>query len=278
MEESLARMAVDSKKYGHKFIKNVFDNIAENYNIENVDLVISDTSDCVAAYYPIKINGKSGYIEYNYELIIKRCLSRIKKYYEGDFNENHFIPLYIITVFLHEFEHARQEIVLRHNKDIEGLILSDSINGLDNLYKKYTGDNYNILKLYFGSKRFEKISNKLYSYNPEERLAYIKSTEIAAKVASLVSTKDYFVFKKSFLQKLKYGYSQNEDERGMFASPTKRYLDEISNNNHWKDIELMSDNLFFIERFLYGLDVSREEMETLNKILKVNSLQLKLIR
>ena len=64
----------------------------------------------------------------------------------------------------------------------------------------------------------------------------------------------------------------------MFASPTKRYLDEISNNNHWKDIELMSDNLFFIERFLYGLDVSREEMETLDKILKVNSLQLKLIR
>lgn len=268
MLEELAKAIVDSKCYDKHYFKKIFEIVARHYDIENIKLLELDDDGfaafgqrgSLAFYCPSDDECKSDILGYNMENIWDAAEERIKKVYDNK-RTKYYEPLFILNILIHEFEHARQELQIRHQKNIEGLLINDSQIGIDNYYDKLVNNRKGLLKN-IGLMQYTLLMNRLYDCNPHERLAYAKGNEISASVAELIDYEAIRLFKITYFAHLIDGYSLKPDKNGIYHSPSKKFLDKLQCNNNWKEIELMAKYIEMFDKFKYGLDVNEDEMDT----------------
>lgn len=182
-------------------------------------------------------------------------------------NLYYFVNMKFLLAIMHELEHAKQ---------LE--LLSTSKNDLTNLLIKY-GYSFTILE--FRNSIYTKLCNyqvnnlyeKIYNYNPIERMANINSLfqllSIFNKEYNL-SDRVFNYFMNEMYKIIPNGYSKNIFNN--IISPTEVFFKMINNQNIWKNLdfynfnrhkmlELVTNKHTLEERLTLGLPLSYDEIK-----------------
>lgn len=168
----------------------------------------------------------------------------------------HFNYLFVLNVLLHELEHARQQLRINQDNNLESAILTAEYEQQFNLKKQK-----NILNL-FKAIKLQTLIRKHYWFSPSERMAEIDGCNISREIAMTMDdniSKNIFEYLE--ISNLLRGYCSSSIKSIMNA-PTKFYLKKVNPKYDYSNIVLMSKKTNGDSTLMrLGLEVEIEEIK-----------------
>ena len=265
MEDLLAQTIYDTKVYNKKYVEKLFSIICFYYNTGYINLELKNENRYLGFF-----NNDDNLININLELIIKKYNFTIQKM--NKIGNNYYTGFLILSILLHEFEHARQHRDLMYKKDIEGIILYNKNIIYDELIDKINDSNN---KLSFLINRFlinNMIFKKLYNYSPDERLAFIKSYGKTSEIAYILKDiYSYYMFRDSELNELIRGYIKYN--KVFYNGPTNYFFSKL--NINVSELKELSKDLDSLGKMKYGLEINDDDYNIWSKCARSNQMILK---
>ena len=199
------------------------------------------------------------------------------------YERNIYNYLVLIQILLHEIEHANQSKIMNTSSDIESTILKYSTGLIDrDIFRKLLSEGYSLKGAlnYTNLLKFNRDINYENNYNnaPHERIADIKAWEEVQDITGII--KEDVPYLHDFVKYIKYQkmFSGYEQKDGEVISPTIEYLIQSGyqeqmdrfdwyNENYNICLNNVMDDYILKERMLYGLPISMEEYNVIDKTL-----------
>lgn len=265
MEEEILKLvyiySTGSKMADFDFVYKVF-TILASYNdvngyLDNIEM--SNYASDVAGTY----NVFEKKVTINIKAILDSYVDRAEKFNFNKLESYYFLNLQVLLSIMHEFEHVLQQKKLYDkNESLEKTLI-------------YYGKAFSTPSIYhdvFGTVNKSYLYDKLYNYNPIERMAEIKSMDNITKIFYYESklsraVKNYF--KKASLAYKINGYIDLESNRILY--PTYKYFTAINKRDAWRSLDVYSpisaiskykalSHYSLEERVLYGIHVLQDEL------------------
>jgi len=255
----------NNKDIDCSFVNDIVDIAIKNYNLEEYITHVAFSNQNLSLGYPeasFYISDKK--LCFFLEPTKEEIRDIIKEFPIVNKNKS-FKFLFALNVLFHEIEHARQQLKINQNSDLESIILNAEYEPQFKLQHQRCFCNL------FKAIKLQSLIDKHYWLSPSERMAEISgcniSKEIAIKMDDVISKDvlEYFEFTN-----LLRGYCSSSSS-GIINAPTKFYLKKVNPKYDYSKITLMSkeiDNDITLMRL--GLEVSKEgikEVENKRKVL-----------
>lgn len=247
----------------HKYVKDVY--LSDEVQSESDGIIIAS----YLPYYKIIKIYYYSLMEYLEKFESKYC-------YFSEFENLLCKNLMIMQFMLHELEHANQQKKYDNGNNFEAILLKEVMKYTDikNIYQQFlNGSSPEVL--------LQNVSNmkELYAFNykcaPHERLAEIISYREIVSMLNYIkeNVSNLFEFENyNLLNQLIRGYEIGDNS---LISPTIKYFLDGNMLNSLKNLSLLKDDgsidikfsfkFPLSERLLYGLPVSRNEYDEINR-------------
>lgn len=261
-----------NKIIDRNFILCTIEELIKEYKINKEVKIfkIIDNKDSSYSYYDRKIE-----INLNYERELNKTLLYETKSMLKKDSYIFLFNLLILESIYHEIEHAKQyKLVMSNKNNIESQILNLS-------FYHYVEEDTNKKNLQAYIKELEKQYNYQLDYyfcNPDERLAYIKSTNMIYKYAKELE-KNRMVIDYLNYHRLENIVDEYEVRGNNIVSPIEKFFQtRIDASKKTKvnlipfdeiiDIESLNKKCSLAQKFMYGFPISTKEYDLYNNIMK----------